>query len=81
MTNEEAIAEIVEIGLYGNQVHQETLELALSALRAQQGDSAIRRRRTTKYCEWRYSEMARDERRGIDGNYNENGICYTVRRL
>lgn len=35
MTNEEAIYEIKESGLYGNQVHQETLELALSALREQ----------------------------------------------
>ena len=36
MTIDEAIAEIEQSGLYGNQVHQETLVLARDALRAQQ---------------------------------------------
>ena len=36
MTIDEAIAEIEQSGLYGNQVHQETLVLALDALRIQQ---------------------------------------------
>ena len=36
MTNEEAIKEIEQSGLYGNQVHQKTLEFALSALREKQ---------------------------------------------
>ena len=35
MKPEEAIAEIRENGLYGNQVHMETLELALEALEKQ----------------------------------------------
>lgn len=35
MKIEEAIEEISKSGLYGNQVHQETLEMALQALRAQ----------------------------------------------
>ena len=35
MKPEEAIAEIRESGLYGNQVHMETLELALEALENQ----------------------------------------------
>ena len=35
MIPEEAIAEIRESGLYGNQVHMETLELALEALEKQ----------------------------------------------
>lgn len=33
MTIEKAISEIENEGLYGNQMHQETLELALAALR------------------------------------------------
>lgn len=36
MTIDEAIAEIEQSGLYGNQVHQETLVLARDALRTQQ---------------------------------------------
>lgn len=36
MTDKEAIEEIEQSGLYGNQVHQKTLELALSALREKQ---------------------------------------------
>lgn len=36
MTIDEAIAEIEQSGLYGNQMHQETLVLALDALRTQQ---------------------------------------------
>lgn len=36
MTIDEAIAEIKQSGLYGNQMHQETLVLALYALRTQQ---------------------------------------------
>lgn len=35
MTVEQAIAEIEQSGLYGNQMHPETLVLALDALRAQ----------------------------------------------
>ena len=35
MKPEEAIAEIRESGLYGNQVHMETLELALESLEKQ----------------------------------------------
>lgn len=45
MTNEEAIYEIKESGLYGNQVHQETLELALSALHSQ-----AEREKGCEYC-------------------------------
>ena len=36
MTIEEAITEIEQSGLYGNQMHQETLVLARDALRTQQ---------------------------------------------
>ena len=46
---EEAIEEIAESGVYGNQVHQETMETALAALRAEQ-----ERSKGCEYCTSRF---------------------------
>lgn len=42
MEIKQAITEIREIGLYGNQVHQETLETSLKALKKQMPKKVIR---------------------------------------
>jgi uncharacterized paraquat-inducible protein A len=49
MTTEKAIAEIENSGLYGNQVHQETLKFALTALEKQVATEPERKNKTL-YC-------------------------------
>lgn len=47
ITNEQAINEIEQSGLFGNQIHEETMRLALTALREKQ-----EREKGCKYCKF-----------------------------
>jgi predicted neutral ceramidase superfamily lipid hydrolase len=81
-----AIKEIADVGMYGSQVHQETMETALAALRAKQ-----ERNKGCEYCqqgeEMAYGQdsMKRTAYIYLDGNlltadlYSESmavAVCY-----